>query len=66
MNYRVFERKLRPRFSGRGYVCLGVTYRRFFFFRFARAGADIGFSCVFVCGWFKIEFSATVVTTSGG
>ncbi|CAN7100046.1 unnamed protein product [Brassica rapa subsp. narinosa] len=28
MNHRVFERKLRPKPSGRGHVCLGVTNRR--------------------------------------
>ncbi|KAJ7941878.1 Protein TAR1 [Quillaja saponaria] len=27
VNHRVFERKLRPRPSGRGHVCLGVTHR---------------------------------------
>ncbi|KAG2242679.1 hypothetical protein Bca52824_095478 [Brassica carinata] len=27
-NHRVFERKLRPKPSGRGHVCLGVTNRR--------------------------------------
>ena len=27
VNHRVFERKLRPRPSGRGHACLGVTYR---------------------------------------
>jgi hypothetical protein len=27
-NHRVFERKLRPKPSGRGHVCLGVTHRR--------------------------------------
>jgi len=26
-NHRVFERKLRPRPSGRGHACLGVTHR---------------------------------------
>ncbi|KAL0745389.1 hypothetical protein Bca101_102120 [Brassica carinata] len=28
VNHRVFERKLRPKPSGRGHVCLGVTNRR--------------------------------------
>ncbi|WZZ77103.1 hypothetical protein YC2023_097675 [Brassica napus] len=28
MNHRVFERKLHPKPSGRGHVCLGVTNRR--------------------------------------
>ncbi len=28
VNHRVFERKLRPKPSGRGHVCLGVTHRR--------------------------------------
>ena len=27
VNHRVFERKLRPKPSGRGHVCLGVTHR---------------------------------------
>ncbi|KAJ7941036.1 hypothetical protein O6P43_035914, partial [Quillaja saponaria] len=27
VNHRVFERKLRPRPSGRGHVCQGVTHR---------------------------------------
>ncbi|WZY93812.1 hypothetical protein YC2023_066141 [Brassica napus] len=27
VNHRVFERKLRPKPSGRGHVCLGVTNR---------------------------------------
>jgi hypothetical protein len=27
VNHRVFERKLRPRPSGRGHACLGVTHR---------------------------------------
>ena len=26
VNHRVFERKLRPKPSGRGHVCLGVTH----------------------------------------
>lgn len=29
VNHRVFERKLRPKPSGRGHVCLGVTHRVF-------------------------------------
>ncbi|KAI9070564.1 hypothetical protein K1719_047478 [Acacia pycnantha] len=28
VNHRVFERKLRPKPSGRGHACLGVTQRR--------------------------------------
>ncbi|CAF2098447.1 unnamed protein product, partial [Brassica napus] len=28
VNHRVFERKLRPKPSGRGHACLGVTNRR--------------------------------------
>ena len=28
VNHRVFERKLRPKPSGRGHACLGVTHRR--------------------------------------
>ncbi|KAG2266042.1 hypothetical protein Bca52824_073121 [Brassica carinata] len=28
VNHRVFERKLRPKPSGRGHVCMGVTNRR--------------------------------------
>lgn len=27
VNHRVFERKLRPKLSGLGHVCLGVTHR---------------------------------------
>lgn len=27
VNHRVFERKLRPKPSGRGHACLGVTHR---------------------------------------
>ncbi|KAL2921912.1 Elongation factor G [Bienertia sinuspersici] len=27
VNHRVFERKLRPKPSGRGHVCLGITHR---------------------------------------
>uniref|UniRef100_M4FJ35 Uncharacterized protein n=1 Tax=Brassica campestris TaxID=3711 RepID=M4FJ35_BRACM len=28
VNHRVFERKLHPKPSGRGHVCMGVTNRR--------------------------------------
>ena len=42
MNYRVFERKLRFKFSGRGYVCLGVINRRFLLF-FVDAGRKLVF-----------------------
>lgn len=54
VNHRVFERKLRPKPSGRGHACLGVTRRcpppripR------ERRGADDGLPCVTPCGWHK-------------
>ena len=43
MNYRVFERKLRFKFFGRGYVCLGVINRRFSLLFFADAGRKLVF-----------------------
>ena len=42
VNCRVFECKLRFKFSGRGYVCLGVINRRFLLF-FADAGRKLVF-----------------------
>jgi hypothetical protein len=66
VNHRVFERKLRPKPSGRGHVCLGVTHRvappptR-------RAGADGGLPCPDQgCGWPKCESPTKDVTASGG
>ncbi|KAG7527853.1 hypothetical protein ISN44_Un253g000010, partial [Arabidopsis suecica] len=40
VNHRVFERKLRPKPSGRGHVCLGVTNRRPLY-SFADAGRKL-------------------------
>ena len=54
VNHRVFERKLRPKPSGRGHACLGVTRRCP-----PRAslgsvgGADDGLPCVTPRGWHK-------------
>src|SRR5262249_41159721 len=42
VNHRVFERKLRPKPSGRGHVCLGVTQRRPPRQTRSRHGADAG------------------------
>ena len=56
VNYRVFERKLRPRFSGRGYVCLGVTYRRFFFFGSRGRGRILVFRAFSFAVGLKLSF----------
>jgi hypothetical protein len=54
VNHRVFERKLRPKPSGRGHVCLGVTHRvapsPAFDRRRAERGADYGPPCAPACG----------------
>lgn len=73
VNHRVFERKLRPKPSGRGHVCLGVTHR----VAPRTASSPEGESPV--CrggpwlpvpfsrrGWPKCESGAKDVTTSGG
>lgn len=45
VNHRVFERKLRPKPSGRGHVCLGVTHRVAPRTPLGVAGADTGLPC---------------------
>ena len=57
VNHRVFERKLRPKPSGRGHVCLGVTHRvaPTHFLRCVGSGAEIGLPCASACGWPKME-----------
>ncbi|CAN7092521.1 unnamed protein product [Brassica rapa subsp. narinosa] len=47
VNHRVFERKLRPKPSGRGHVCLGVTNHRY--------GTEADLPCVTARGWPKSE-----------
>ena len=55
VNHRVFERKLRPKPSGRGHVCLGVTHcvsphpSR----TSAGEGEDDGLPRLTWCGWPK-------------
>ncbi|WZY87399.1 hypothetical protein YC2023_033783 [Brassica napus] len=53
MRYLVFERKLRPKPSGRGHVCLGVTNRRPPSSRGYGTEADL--PCVTARGWPKSE-----------
>ena len=68
VNHRVFERKLRPKPSGRGHVCLGVTHRVAPRSILGRArGADVGLPCPNSWrGRPKCESLATDVTASGG
>ncbi|KAL0745684.1 hypothetical protein Bca101_101802 [Brassica carinata] len=56
VNHRVFERKLRPKPSGRGHVCLGVTNRRPPSSR--GYGTEAGLPCVTARGWPKSELRA--------
>ncbi|KAI3481340.1 hypothetical protein L1887_56392 [Cichorium endivia] len=57
-NHRVFERKLRPKPSGRGHACLGVTHRvapnHASLIGTHGIGAEIGLPCLW-CGWPKLE-----------
>ncbi|CAN7088325.1 unnamed protein product, partial [Brassica rapa subsp. narinosa] len=53
VNHRVFERKLRPKPSGRGHVCLGVTNHRPPSSRGYGTEADL--PCVTARGWPKSE-----------
>ncbi|KAI3493144.1 hypothetical protein L1887_42199 [Cichorium endivia] len=54
----VFERKLRPKPSGRGHACLGVTHRvapnHASLIGTHGIGAEIGLPCLW-CGWPKLE-----------
>ena len=56
-NHRVFERKLRPKPSGRGHACLGVTQRRHPAppRRGRRGEADTGLPCAPARGWPKTQ-----------
>ncbi|KAI3475245.1 hypothetical protein L1887_63386 [Cichorium endivia] len=58
VNHRVFERKLRPKPSGRGHACLGVTHRvapnHASLIGTHGIGAEIGLPCLW-CGWPKLE-----------
>ncbi|KAI3493660.1 hypothetical protein L1887_40864 [Cichorium endivia] len=58
VNHRVFERKLRPKPSGRGHACLGVTHRVApnHASLIGKHGivAEIGLPCLW-CGWPKLE-----------
>ncbi len=54
VNHRVFERKLRPRPSGQGHVCLGVTHRVSPTPALSGEGEDDGFPCLTGRGWPKI------------
>ena len=68
VNHRVFERKLRPKLSGRGHVCLGVTHR---VAPPARPSVELGERMMASRspkgrGWPKCESLATDVTASGG
>ena len=73
VNHRVFERKLRPKPSGRGHICLGVTHRRPSSHRGRepaagdREGTENGLPRAGAArGWLKNERRASVATTSGG
>ncbi|KAI3779940.1 hypothetical protein L2E82_09670 [Cichorium intybus] len=61
VNHRVFERKLRPKPSGRGHACLGVTHRvapnHASLIGTHGIGAEIGLPCLW-CGWPKLESPA--------
>ena len=68
VNHRVFERKLRPKPSGRGHVCLGVTHRvapSKSLWTCERGGK---WSPVCICarGWPKYDPTSMDVTNSGG
>ena len=71
VNHRVFERKLRPKPSGRGHACLGVTHRvapprpRSRKGRGRSGGAEVGFPCS-VAASLKQGSLAADVATSGG
>ncbi|KAI3779506.1 hypothetical protein L2E82_09227 [Cichorium intybus] len=58
VNHRVFERKLRPKPSGRRHACLGVTHRvapnHASLIGTHGIGAEIGLPCLW-CGWPKLE-----------
>lgn len=66
VNHRVFERKLRPKPSGLGHVCLGVTHRVSPTPTLRGTGEDDGFPCLTGRGWPKtgdhgIELSRRMV-----
>ncbi|CAA2992064.1 Hypothetical predicted protein [Olea europaea subsp. europaea] len=68
VNHRVFERKLRPRPSCRGHVCLGVTHivalrPRL---RIAGAGPETGLPCASARGRPKCDSASTRVAAIGG
>lgn len=70
VNHRVFERKLRPKPSGRGHACLGVTHRVAPLARSPNGagaeGADNGPPCAPARGRPKRDPRAAHVATSGG
>ena len=73
VNHRVFERKLRPKPSGRGHVCLGVMHRRPPILPTPPEGeggtgrAETGLPCAPARGWPKYELlAAENATASGG
>ncbi|KAG2266045.1 hypothetical protein Bca52824_073124 [Brassica carinata] len=63
VNHRLFERKLRPKPSGRGHVCLGVTNHRPPSSRGYRTEALLR---VLRCGWQNRAKDARSVLTCGG
>lgn len=71
VNHRVFERKLRPKPSGRGHVCLGVTHRvapprpRPSRDGGLSRGAEVGFPCPVAASLKNDPLDADVATSGG-